>query len=173
MIPPQDRFKRVLSQLVSLTKEISEKAVLNGCVTGAENDITNFERGISCITSRYLIENFVVASSDTWDKIATRDQSFLRNNASTLFNLTDDKLCNLDAIISGDYVDDEDKDMVWKFLDSMIRISINFIHEERCPGYNNGVPEYAREYVQNLDIQNIAEKWNVKLKWPNQISDAV
>ena len=91
----------------------------------------------------------------------------LKSDNVFLKNLKFDHLNNFKLLLESSYTkngeevdifNDERKEDIWKILESLVKISIVYIHQER--GYVNG--EYSREYFPDIQIKENVKKWNIR-----------
>ncbi len=124
---------------------------------------------------RDLIEGFIGHSKDHWDKIKECNEEFMQENAFLIFaNLPShhvDAFKNLLLLkdSNGNHlVDKIDRDTIWKFFHSFVKIAIKFIHDERKPYCRNGEFRYSVKYYPEIQLDSHAKKWNVKLPFPQK-----
>ena len=65
-------------------------------------------------------------------------------------------------------VDETDRDTLWRFFFSFVKISIKFVHDEREPYYIDGQFRYAKKYFPEIDLQVQSKKWGIKLAFPEK-----
>jgi hypothetical protein len=104
-----------------------------------------------------FIKKFIEKSYQHWDKIYVRDIDFFMNSAAEIFlNLPLEKVNafkDLFLIKTEDgelYITDDDKDALWDYFESLVRISIAYILEDK-----------SRNII-NADIDLLCDKWKIK-----------
>ena len=133
---------------------------------------------ISAFDKHYLIQGFIENSHEyCWDNIKKRDESFFVSNAGNIFkylpmdkvNLFKDLFTtrgpNGESIISQVL-----KDQIWKLFDTMITISIKYVHKGRAPySYDTSdgpTNAYGVSFFDDVDIRHHSAVWNVSLDFP-------
>ena len=66
---------------------------------------------------------------------------------------------------------DEDREAIWCYFDSLVKICIKFVHKERCPQLKDlngkGIqPVYTKNVFPKIRLQHFANMWKVDLSWP-------
>jgi hypothetical protein len=115
----------------------------------------------------WLIESFITKTSNQWDKIKERDTDHFSKNMKTLLPiLEDDHIKELARIFtSTGVIDDDDKDAFWEFIESFVKLSINYVHTGRKPEQlTDGSFKYTNNYFPNIKVKSAAESYKVKLK---------
>lgn len=137
-----------------------------------------FKTYVTLYDKKQLIEMFILNGyGELWDKIGERDERFFIENIHKIFN----KLPSTEVSIfrniftmedkNGDKLfTKEDKDEIWNLFDSLIKISINYIHQKRdpCIEFHNGkpIPTYRNpKYMEFVDLRKNAKKWKIELKF--------
>ena len=119
-----------------------------------------------------LIENFIHYSYEYWGQIQNREEKFFRDNCANLFPDLPIKHVNAFKELFNDEEDiitDDDKNSIWGYFESLIRIGIKYIHRERGPKIRD-VGEgpqrvYSRKEFPKIDLPKHANIWKVELKW--------
>lgn len=136
--------------------------------------------GVAFILSKNpidIIQNFINRSYPHWNEILSRDETFFVKHANSifgdvpsdsvdafkeLFTLRDD---NEEFVVNKD-----DREAIWEYFDSLIKISIKYIHENRGPKLKEKVGKtvkcYSKHFMDDIDIIKYAPKWKVKLEFP-------
>lgn len=126
---------------------------------------------------RKVIENFIERSKHVWDKILQRDESFFAENTQQLFmDLPNDAVKAVATLFTardkeGKYIiSEDDREAIWVFFDSFLKICIKYIHDKREPKVktDNGVRKlmYRVRYQDKIDLLDYAKRYNLELKWP-------
>ena len=125
-----------------------------------------------------IIENFIYYSVDFWDQISQRDESFFGENCAKVFcDLPKDhvgafkELFEATDIEGNPIIIQDDKNAIWDFFDSLIKICIKYIHRVRGPkikDFEDGKgdrPVYTISKFPDVKIQRFAGIWKIDLKW--------
>jgi len=172
--PPKERFKNTIIGLSSFCKELCED--LRKKKYNIDTTLVSFAGlYLAQMDDFELIDNFILKSHPYWKEIKEHDENFFINHSDTIFDLPKDQLSIFtDFFLLKDtknkpVVSKEDKDLIWEYFESLVRISIHHVHEERSPCMKivdgEEVKNYIKRYIQDLNVANAARKWDVILKW--------
>lgn len=179
VIPPEeDRFQSNMLALVDLVRELIATCHASGKTT-INPALISLARGIlESYDKKVAIENFIGYSYEFWDQISKREEIFFLENCSTIFR--DIPGNHLDAFRElyeardaegKPIIIESDKDAMWEFFDSLIKICIKFIHRERGPtmkDLNKGKgpqPVYTVNSFPDVRLQHYSNVWKVDLLW--------
>ena len=124
-----------------------------------------------------LINRFILKSCSYWEQIHTKDEEFFKKNMSSIFDgiptINTDAISELfsavDPKTQQPVVTDDDREGVWEFLISMVKICIKYIHQNRQPIlYNvdgNLKPFYKSEFFMEIPLEKYASRFGVKLQF--------
>lgn len=124
-----------------------------------------------------LIEIFINHSHMHWSNIRQRDEVFFINNAAQIFadNFNTQRVNAFQVLFTATtpegqpVIGRDDRDSIWDYFDSLVRISINHIHEQRQPLLrmigSQPVADYQASYFDNIDLAAMAASWGIKLDW--------
>jgi hypothetical protein len=108
------------------------------------------------IDKSFVINKFIEKSHLHWDKILNKDDTFFFENASDVFvGLPTDKINAFKDLYSlknqdgTNFVEDDDKDALWEYFESLVRISITYLLED------------SSRNKFNLDLPNLCLKWKI------------
>lgn len=113
---------------------------------------------ISDMDKNKLIENFIFYSYQHWDEIFNKNEKFFSEHSSKLFG--DLPLTSINAFKdlfelkdkSGNpVIIDDDKNAIWKFFHSLVRICIIYINNEKKSGR-----------YQEINIAQTNKIWSIK-----------
>lgn len=135
---------------------------------------------ISAFNKHYLIQGFIENSHEKcWDNIKNRDEKFFIDNASSIFkylpmdkvDLFKDLFLTTDAK-GNSVVSQSLKNQLWSLFDTMIKISIKYIHKHRNPHsyFTDAGPRnaYGSSFFDEVNIAHHADVWKVQLEFhPN------
>jgi len=121
-----------------------------------------------------IMDNFIKNTYEHWPKIEQKDENFFLDNATDL--LKDYPVGDLNPfkqIFINDDIDDDDKELLWEYFDSLVKIAIIHIHEQRKPFYiinedGNKKKSYSKDhqYQPQVGIVKMANLFQIKLEWP-------
>ncbi|AHH02032.1 hypothetical protein pv_466 [Pithovirus sibericum] len=156
--PPEERFKTNLISLAEYIVDVNQDAINRGHKL-MESSVLNLGVGIlKVITGPSMVETFVRNSSPHWDKIRSRDQDYFNSKALDFFEgIPEGQIVAIRLLLTGKndkgefYVKDEVREMIWKYLESFVRISIRYL----APNGKGLLPESKFQ----LEVQN----WNIKI----------
>lgn len=178
--PEEERFCITTTQLSELIYESVSKLYNMGYKTADPQLVQMISQIIQFYDKKLLIEGFIENSHKLcWDSINKRDEEFFIKNAGEIFKyLPMDKVDLFKDLFqtkdqNGNHVIEQDlKNSLWKLFDTMIKISIKYVHKGRKPfSTNNGkevVSKYSVTFFENVDIAHHATLWNVSLEFPLQ-----
>jgi len=133
--------------------------------------VSNF---IKIYDSDKLIITFINDSYPHWDCIYNESEDYFLSEFFNIFkrNMSEKNekcltclknILNTKKTGTDDYVvTSDDKEIIWKYLKSFIRISIQYMHEVSVPDYNNDKIMYLNNKF-NIDIESNVKKWNITL----------
>jgi hypothetical protein len=119
-----------------------------------------------------LIKSFIDKSVLLWDHINTRNEAFMNKNAFSIFTaVPTEHISSFQEIFTsvGDngnpIVDGEDRNTIWIFMESFVKISIKYIHDWQQPYVLDGKSRYRRRYPlpDGVSLHEHSKKWNIKL----------
>lgn len=175
--PPEDRFHQNVLALTELVHDI----VINVHERGFEIVNPNLIGLVNGFLKGYnktkLIRSFITYSYPHWDQIRIRDSHFFDKNAMEIFR--DLPINNVDAFKSlytlkdkngNDVIADDDREAVWDFFHSLVKIGIKYIHQGRQPAIRtdtHGVkkPIYVAHFFDEIELEKHAKLWNVELEF--------
>src|SRR5579885_115460 len=120
---------------------------------------------------RTLIDNFILYSHMHWGQIKRREEKFFNENAKDVFK--DLPLGNVDAFKQlfnlkdekGNFViDPKDKDVIWDYFQSFVKICIHYIHRHRRPSVIDGKPCYWAKFHEEVDMRKTILEWQGEMK---------
>lgn len=172
--PEEERFHANIIGLMEFVQDymssIKNDSVNAQLIDFAKCLINNYDK-------RDLIDIFIHRSNASWEEIRCRDDSFFKKNAGEIFDII--PMSNIDTftkiftlVENGDIVIDNDfKDTLWDYFDSLIIISIKYIHKKREPystpsSDGKGIfTSYQKSYMDQIDVINLSKKWEIVLTY--------
>ena len=129
--------------------------------------------------AKIMIETFIEKSYSHWDQIEKKQEQFFFDNISTIFG--DLPITAVDAFKSlflltdsggRKVVDTEDRDYIWEAFDTLIQLSIRYIHEQRQPSLHmvggKTQPFYSNAtYKAHINITSHVQHYNMDLTFSN------
>lgn len=175
---PPDRFFMNMMEMSNLVYDLVSRINKKGYPV-VSPELVQLATGIlQSYDRRSLIEGFIKSSQekhDTWNRILEKDESFMHENALSIFsNLPSHHVEAFKTILllkdsNGEpIVDQTDRHNLWSFFHSYVKIAIKFIHDERKPYCRNSEFRYAVKYFPEVNLDYHAKKWGIKLPFPQK-----
>jgi hypothetical protein len=108
------------------------------------------------IDKKTVIDKFIERSYPHWDLIFKRDEGFFFENAGSVFvGLPLDRVNAFRELFilkmeDGElFISEDDREALWEYFESLVRISISFLQEDKT----------RNKY--NIDIDKVTKIWNV------------
>lgn len=190
--PPEERFHHNIIELGQVIHDLVEKVNSKGHKI-INPEVVNFA---VCILSKLnhvsVIDTFIRKSSydeegnpvpfkeHCWTKIRARDRKFFLENAGEIFsNLPSNRVDAFGRMFSLKDEDDnpvvpkEDEDEIWEYFESLVRISIKYVHQKRKPKLIRRGTEEIRRYevstfFSDINIAHHAENWSIELHYTQE-----
>jgi hypothetical protein len=177
--PEEERFSLNTGILIDAVKNCLEELYDRNLTTINPNTISIIQAILTTMDKHFLIKEFISNSHEFfWEKIKNRDESFFIENANEIFkklpidkiNIFKDLFTQKDE--NGDFIISvKTKNEIWHLFDTLIKISIKYIHKNRKPKkvkkgnlfYNN----YEREFMNEVILEKHIKDWNVNVEFPN------
>lgn len=161
-----EAIKLCINKLFSLGYQTVNPALVELAVSA----IANYDKHV-------LIQGFIKNShQECWDKIKVRDEQYFVDNASKVFsdlpagevNLFKDLFTTKDK--HGHSVIEQNlKDKIWNLFDTLIKISIKYVHKRRDPYIADvkGVSTnaYSKSFFDDVNVSHHANNWKVMLEF--------
>ena len=165
--PPEERFMGCIDDLISVVKDCLEHVQYRGYTILSPALISLAGAAIQRYDNKFITETFIKYSYLYWDEIRNHNETFFTEHSNEIFQEL--PLGNIDSfkkiftlldndgnkVINQDYRDD-----IWAMFESLVKISINYIHKNR--ELINGT--YKFEFYEYIDLNNEANKWKMTLK---------
>lgn len=176
--PEEERFSKNTTIMAQAVHESVQKLFNAGYKTVDPTLVSIAVSVISAFDKHYLIQGFIENSHEKcWDGIKKRDEIFFVENASDIFRYLPMDKVNLfkDLFLTKDpqgnsVVPQSLKNQLWDLFDAMIKISIKYIHKNRCPySYQTNdtlANAYGASFFDEVDLSKHASVWGVKLEFP-------
>ena len=176
---PADRFQTNILDLTQIIKEIIQRCSKNKHTNINPNVIDLVLGFLQGHTSEKIIHTFADKSYDYWASIKNREESFFKDSCKKVFSdLPEDyvdsfrKLFETTDTNGQSIITDDEKNLIWDYFESFVKISLHYIHEGRKPQIiinNEGRSQkiYRQNFFKNVKLQKESKNWNVKLIWSN------
>lgn len=161
----------LLHELISICHKAGKTKIEPALIALVGGIIENYDKTT-------VIENFIFYSYEFWDQIAKREEAFFSENCAKVFrDLPKDHVGAFKELFEArdnqgnPIIIDEDKDAIWDYFDSLIKICIKYVHKVRCPkmkdfGDGKGPkPVYSVNKFPDIKLQHYANMWKVSLTW--------
>lgn len=175
-IPPEEiRFKDNVTGLIEFVHELISQCFDEGKTTIDPNLIQIAANFVGSFDSNILIKHFIKKSYKYWDNVLDKEESFFRDNCADVFGDLPMKEVNAfqDLFNSeGDpIINQDDKDYIWEYFNSLIKISIKYVHKERGPkirdlGKGKGPQRvYTCNIFSGIDLRPYVKRLSITLDW--------
>lgn len=108
---------------------------------------------LSSYSSQSMLESFVRHSYPYWDQIHQSQTDFARDHMKELFPLIPDNYIPALLNLWDNYLDKDQKNVLMKYLQAFVGISIKFIHFQRKPVMDQGRLIYLHEYMNTIWVR--------------------
>lgn len=177
---PEERFHSVVIDMTQLIYELVDEANQKGYQIVKPSVVSTCGSFLNGYDKVKLIQTFIEYSHINWDQINENNEEFFVNNAKHIFrdlpmggsNHVDTFKLLFTKVDEKDkqVINKEDRKMLWSYFEAMVRICINYIHENRKPSIQvseNGErkPVYRAHFFKDIKIHEHAKKWDVPLEF--------
>jgi len=170
MIPTEEeRFASNLKILIKAIQSQVEKLQRYGKQTIDLTTLSILEGFLMSIDRNELINGFIENSHEGWDKIKIRDDDYFVNNAFKVFSKVPVDKINIfrEIYLAKDQngnllLSDKLKNDIWNLFDSLIKISIKYIHRMRKP---NNKKQYTKPFLEQVNLSHHVQNWKINLNW--------
>lgn len=129
-----------------------------------------------------FIELFVKNTYHHWSSVIKKDKQFIINYISNMFS-SNNYIKHFKTLFGNDkdgnsILTEDDFDVIWEFIESLINKSILFIHNCRNPTIKGDKNIYSKRYLSTYEIKNndkiitkkinikkYAKEWDIELIW--------
>lgn len=182
--PPAVRFKENTIGLVEFLSDIVREIKQTYKIKIDPEAIDYICIFIKAYDKDALVNNFIYSSLVHWDSIYDRLEEYFTNDLSSIFQFVDvpykdEYISQLQEVLAtkkSNYtvspndpnydpyiVSIEDKNTIWDYLCSFVRISVQFLHQNSGPVMKDGKIEYKAPLYTDIDIGAVAAKWKIEL----------
>jgi hypothetical protein len=169
--------------MIGLIQEIVVEKHPRGETTLAPLSVNIASAYIQSVSPYTLISKFIHETYPHWDQIKDKNtEFFVRNMLSLVPSNYHSYLSGLPELFLS--MDDYEKKDMWIFIDSLVKISISYVHEQRDPTLVDGAKRYktkaytGREFIvnnkagesvtvreHNIPLNRWAKSFDVILSW--------
>ena len=169
-------FQNNILDLVKFYKSLTLKITAAGATTPCSSTILDVAHiYIKSRNGTELIVNFIDKSWRDWDLFPSKNEDCLYKNIKALFPaIPDDHLLNIRQIFDVSdskgkkIVSENDKKVIWDFVLELIRMSVLYVHSERCWGRKaEGKMGYTKVFFKEISISKYGELFDVELNKPS------
>jgi len=175
---PEERFISNMKGMMDYCKELiqdayeSKKTTLNPALLTIASMFVS--KQIADKGVKFPIENFIKKSSEHWKYIKERDEEYFVKNIHKMVDIIPkeqlNELCKLFMMKNkvGKYViEDDDRDTLWEYVETLVRISINYVHINRKPmgtsGNGKSSFKYSVNFFPDVSLGAMASMFEIKL----------
>ena len=174
----EERFSKNIVDLTSLLHELIGDCHKLG-KTKIEPALILIAGGIiEAYNKVNIIENFIFYSYEFWDQISKKEESFFTENCAKVFrDLPKDHVGAFKDLFEATdnqgnpIIIQDDKNAIWDYFDSLIKICIKYVHRIRGPKLKNfddgkgARPVYTVDKFRDIKLTHYANVWKVNLRW--------
>ncbi len=170
---PVERFRANMDAIFDLINELVVKANQQGCTVVSSLMVSLGTIYLKSQNPDELITSFIDRSYLYWDQIHIKDEKFFNENLGTVFSGISKS--NRDAFLvlatakdkSGKpIISEEDREGIWTYIRSFVKISIHYIHEKRMPDVikkeGKLMAVYRQNFKPNIKLEDHGQKWEIK-----------
>ena len=189
--PEEKKFITNVLDLTALVHELATTCWQKGIKEINPQLVLFAEKYLESCDSTQLIEKFIDScnkhyetgkydpTKDYWEKIRERNEVFFAENAHSIFNNlpVDTKNINAFKIFftakddqGNKIIPDDDRNAIWDIFDSLVKISIKYVHrirEVRLDKTEQGLrPVYTNNKFPQIKVRKLAKIWDITLPIP-------
>ena len=176
-IPEEERFRANILDLGALVHELTTNCWNAGRREVAPQLVAMGEDYLKKYESKKIIEGFINHSYEYWEKIRLREEDFFINHAHVIFQQLPIKSENINAFKmfftakdnkGKDIVIEDDRKAIWVIFESLVKISIKYVHKSR--GIKTVQTEQGprQAYIDKnkfkfIDVKALSTLWKIEL----------
>ena len=168
---PIDKFDGNVEDFIVYLQELFTDCSESGCEIVPKFALDFGINSIREYATRELIESFIEYSNQYWVEIYNKNEKFFDDNLDKVFeglkmdNVGLFKKLLLATDSNGELVvSTTDRENIWLYLHSFVKIALHFIHEERRPvilikldGSKTAI--YKKEYLKEINLPGQYSLW--------------
>ena len=168
MVPPEQRFVEKVCSFCEFFKQVLEQAQTEGLETPASPFIMDIVKNfIKKEDPHKAITTFILRSHESWERAQLREKDYFRKDALNFFQgipstsvesfngLFDMKKKNGELLI-----DESMQGRLWEFFDSLITVSIIYVHQQRAPDAET--KKYTKSFFPGIKIRDMVQKFQIE-----------
>ncbi len=170
---PVERFKANMDAISDLIHELVTKANQRGCTIVSSLTVSLGTIYLKSQNPDQLIISFIDRSHEYWDKIHIQDENFFNENLGTVFSGISKASSDAFVILAtakdntgNPIISKNDREDIWNYMKSFVKISIHYIHEKRMPDLmdKGGKPiaVYRQNFKPEIKLEDHGEKWKIR-----------
>jgi hypothetical protein len=167
--PEEERFFKNIIEMVKLIRKEVQRCY-HEKKTPIDPQLIDMIGAFLQVLDKHTIIRIFINNSHTkcWDKIKMKDREFFRKDAGDIFaslpmdkvNLFSDLFFKYDEAGNRMITDDFER-RLWAFFDSLVKISIKYVHKHREPDASG---TYTKAFsVPEVDIEHHMKSWDIKM----------
>lgn len=171
MSPPQERFKERLCQFIDYTKSIVIEANENGIETPVSPFILDLSKNfIGKEDSDKIVTTFILRSFPNWERIRLHDLEFMKGEGlKSFYGIPEKNLKEFTALFDlvkpdgNRLLSEEIEVKLWDFFESLVHISICYVHMKRKPALNPATNKvgYTENFFPDMKVKAQVELWKI------------
>jgi hypothetical protein len=173
-ISEEERFHKNMMGLANLIHELISSCWDEGYKNISPSIIGLVKSYLNGYDKIQLISDFIQVSHTYWQEIKDREENFFIEHAYQIFKGLPEDQINLFSLLftaknsqGKNIIVDEDRDAIWAFFESFVKISIRYLHRVRVlkliETENGLIPRYTVKIFPNIKLREWAKIWQVKL----------
>jgi hypothetical protein len=166
----ESKFKSNLLDFVDLVHELVADSYDRGFREITPCTIDLCKCAIQGFREISIIEAFIKRSNKNWDHIHDKEEKFFIDHCHNIFGeLPITNVNSFRALIEakdndGNFIiSAEDREAVWGYMHSFVKLCIKFIHMKKGPTIRNESPDYKYNFFDGIDVFHHAKKWGIDL----------
>lgn len=171
----EERFHKNMCGLTQLVRELITTCWEAGYKIVPPELIVIGEKYLETYDKVKLINNFIEYTHLYWNEIKDRDETFFIDHANEIFkDFPLQKEVSLFSILftsktkTGEFVIVlEDREAIWEYFDSLVKISIKYLHRIRelkmIQKEDGIVLRYRNKIFPQVELKKHAKYWGIKL----------
>lgn len=174
-ISPEDKFVKNIQDFMnfgeSLLTECYEKKITTLNPNGISYAIIFVNEKIKEKGNKWMVEEFIKKTYVDWNKMKKKDHEYFMKKLPELLPILKqshtDELCKLFVgkdKTGKEYVSDDDRDCLWEYMNSFIKITINYVHYNRKPIKTEDGFKYSQSFLSDFKVKDNAKLFEMELK---------
>lgn len=176
-LPEEERFRANILDLGALVHELTTNCWNAGRKEVSPKLVAMGEDYLKKFDSKKIIEEFIKHSHEHWEQIRLRQEIFFIENAHVVFKQLPIESENINAFKlfftakhddGKDIVVIDDRKAIWEIFESLVKISIKYVHKVRGVKIVQTESGPRQAYLDKnkfkyIDVKKLAEIWKIDL----------